>query len=51
MLETAASFGLAGFLALDHTRIAGQETFFAESDAKRRLKFHDRTGNAQLDRA
>ena len=51
MLKATASFGLAGFLAFDHSRVACQETVFAEGLAEIRLKLNEGAGNAQLDGA
>ena len=51
MLKATASFGLAGFLAFDHSRIARKETFFAEGGTEVRLHFNHGPGDAQLDGA
>src|SRR4051812_34663379 len=50
-LEAAAGFGFAVLLALDHARVAGEETALLECAAQVRLEVHQRLRNAVAHRA
>ena len=51
MLEAPPGFRLAWLLALDHTGVAGQETFATEGAPKGRIDFNDRASKAELNGA